>query len=265
MKTPKDYTGELKIEGLVEITNGDFHYKGKNHFVQNMLWGIVDWLGIGNTGSAYSPAYNWSAINQTYMVLGTDTSTVTTYAMNGLVSPMNGGSGNGIPPKAQSGTIVEFTNGYGVSLTGLWNANTPNITGTVGELGLYFYLPHSSSLSTTTLSQNASSGTNVIHVSSTSLFSTGDSIWLNKGNATQELLRITGIPSGEFDITPALTFSHSLGESIAVTVSQFGNNYPPQHTLFASRLSHADGDFPLFTINTNEPLAVNWIIQFIYS
>ena len=97
-------------------------------------------INIGNhvacyedTSNFYCPCVSWTS-KTTYMVLGSDTTTVNTVGMTALVTPI--GTPPGTLPNTQSGSIVQTAVGdYKLNLTAVWNAGT--VSGTVGEIGLY--------------------------------------------------------------------------------------------------------------------------------
>ena len=135
--TPEAYTGEMKIEGIVEITNGDYHMKCKNHFVNSFLYWLINFLS-NNNGAAqpYYPNYNWGTTTYIFQVLGTDTVTHTVVGTTGLTSPI--GTAPGTANNSNGGSISALTNGTSITFTATWNAGA--VSGTVGEVGLYLNL-----------------------------------------------------------------------------------------------------------------------------
>jgi hypothetical protein len=129
--------GEIRIRGIVDIQNGKYHQKARNHFVGAMLNELINFLSAANLGQAYFiPAYNWTYLNYGFMVLGTDTTTPTNKSMTALVVPI--GTAPGTKPNSQTGSTAALANGASVTYTATWNAGT--VSGTVGEIGLYLYI-----------------------------------------------------------------------------------------------------------------------------
>ena len=137
--TPKNYKGELHIEGYVRIRNGSYDRTFKNHFVNNMLYTLVNLLAMASTNSVSSGVfYGFNSSGSTgsqFIVLGTDTTTATSFATTGLTSPI--GTSPGTLANIQTGTTNTFSNGAAVILTAVWLPGT--VSGTVGEVGLYGY------------------------------------------------------------------------------------------------------------------------------
>ncbi len=101
------------------------------------------WANILMCGddSAHTPwTYGWEAVTPTtmcsYMVLGSDVSTVNTPGMTALTTPI--GSGVGTKPTSQQRSTTKIGDSdYKISLTSVWRPGI--ISGTVGEIGLYLY------------------------------------------------------------------------------------------------------------------------------
>lgn len=133
----------VKIEGFVTIyqedKNGNRTYlvkNAKNHFVDGGLKGLLSML----LGEYISPAaggqhfYAW--VHQWKMYLGTDTVTATTHGMTQLVSPI--GTAPGTEPASTWGTnrANPSSGVWNFKASAQWGAGA--VSGTVGELGLYF-------------------------------------------------------------------------------------------------------------------------------
>lgn len=83
----------------------------------------------------YLPSYGWTSKNS-YMVIGSNTTTGNTASMANLVAPI--GTSPGTKPNTQSIANANPSPGvYNVTYTGTWNAGT--VSGTCGEIGLYLY------------------------------------------------------------------------------------------------------------------------------
>lgn len=127
--------GKIKMEGFVEIWNGKTHIKAKNHFVDQMLSDLTSGF-IGNQDPVSGLASAWTIKTGGFMVLGTNTATVTTHGMSALTAPIGGAPGT--KPDTQSFSNTNPSGGvYRSIFTVVWNAG--NISGTVGEIGLYLY------------------------------------------------------------------------------------------------------------------------------
>jgi hypothetical protein len=127
--------GEIRIRGIVDIQNGKYHQRARNHFVGAMLNGLINFLAFTGTISNGYAAYGWTGLNG-YMVLGTNTTTPTNISMTSLVSPI--GTAPGTKPNSQVGSTAALSNGASVTYTATWNAGT--VSGTVGEIGIYLYV-----------------------------------------------------------------------------------------------------------------------------
>lgn len=133
----------IKIEGFVEIRNGDKVFKGKNKFVQNLLQTILNFLSNARAGSSGAGCTQCVAgpadpsLGMYTMYLGTDTVTVTVYNTTALTSPIGGAPGT--PPNTLTASQTNPSNGvYQINITATWNAGT--VSGTVGEMALYMNL-----------------------------------------------------------------------------------------------------------------------------
>jgi hypothetical protein len=127
--TPLD---TIKMEGFVEIQNGDTHIKAKNKFVQTTLQHITNMIaGYGWWNSVttfYGPIRSYS------IYIGQDISTPTAYNSTALSSPIGTSPGTG--PNSISGTVSSPSNGiFNMSITATWNPGT--LSGIVGEMALY--------------------------------------------------------------------------------------------------------------------------------
>ena len=125
------------MEGWVEVINGDHYQKVKNHFVGNMLNALIDFFASGS-GTVTAPAYSWATSTaQSFIVLGSNTTGTTSITTNALLNPI--GTAPGTTANSQSGSTASVAGGASVTLTSVWNAST--VSGTVGEIGLYLYIP----------------------------------------------------------------------------------------------------------------------------
>lgn len=139
----------LKIEGIVEIINGDTHIIAKNKFVQNSLIFITNMIAAAATSGAYNLG-SGSSGTAWKMYLGIDTATATTYNMTALQSSI--GVSPGTVPNTISGSTSNPSNGvFKVVFTATWNAGT--VSGTVGEMALYLYMQTSLAAFAGTLTQ----------------------------------------------------------------------------------------------------------------
>ena len=130
-------SGLIKVEGWVEVINGDHYQKVKNHFVGNMLNALIDFFASGS-GTIYTPAYSWATSTATsFIVLGSNTTGTTSITTNALLNPI--GTAPGTTANTQSGSTALVAGGALVTLSAVWNAGT--VSGTVGEIGLYLYIP----------------------------------------------------------------------------------------------------------------------------
>jgi hypothetical protein len=132
----------IKIEGFITIYQED--EKGnrtylvnntKNHFVNGGLKGLLSaLLGSAFQWSAYGDSRAWTYDWKMY--LGTDTTTPTTTGMTALVSPI--GAAPGTAPSSLWGTdrANPSPGVWNFKASASWGAGT--ISGTVGEIGLYF-------------------------------------------------------------------------------------------------------------------------------
>jgi len=131
---------EIKIKGYVTIWQGDGKNKkfivkrAENRFVDAGLKGLVSALACSAIAvTAPSGISSWSYNPQIY--LGSDTDISTTHEMNVLAAPI--GIAPGTAPNTISG--INRTNPssgvWRTSFVAVWHAG--NVSGTVGELGLY--------------------------------------------------------------------------------------------------------------------------------
>jgi hypothetical protein len=132
-------SGEIRVRGFVDIWNGTYHQRVKNHFVGTMLNQLINQIATDTSqfgNSIVSGAFgfgDWSGIGDSYMIIGTDTANKTIISTGGLSAPIGGASP--IKPNTQSGSTQSISNGAAVVLTSTWNAGT--VSGTVGEIGIY--------------------------------------------------------------------------------------------------------------------------------
>ncbi len=134
----------IKIEGFVEIRNGDTIIKGKNKFVQTLLQTILNFLASSTAGSSnggctscvFGPADPNLSMYQMY--IGTDTGTVTAYNTTALTSPIVPPA-PGTAPTVITASQTNPSNGvFQINITARWDAGT--VSGTVGEMALYMNL-----------------------------------------------------------------------------------------------------------------------------
>jgi hypothetical protein len=131
-------SGEIRIRGFVDVWNGTYHQRVKNHFVGTMLNQLINQIATNTgIGAGYVPGAfgfgDWSSISASYMIIGTDTSNHTIISTGGLSAPIGGATP--VKPNTQSGSTQSISNGAAVVLTSTWNAGT--VSGTVGEIGIY--------------------------------------------------------------------------------------------------------------------------------
>jgi len=129
----------IGIRGTVKIENGEHVAIGRNHWVAQGLETIgafLVWSGISNPSGAttgpytfYGATYSWN------MYIGSDTSTATTVSMTSLVSKIGGGPNtNGYSGVYHSTSTTPIVLTYQAT----WNSGT--VSGTLGEVGLYFMI-----------------------------------------------------------------------------------------------------------------------------
>lgn len=137
-RTLQEVYDRVIMEGIVEIRNGDKHIIAKNKFVNQGLIALINLLSCSQLNSAsYVPAYGWGGASSSFMVLGNDIATATTFSMTSLVSPI--GTAPGTKANSQSISNGSPSSGvYQVTYTATWNAGA--VSGILGELGLYLYL-----------------------------------------------------------------------------------------------------------------------------
>jgi hypothetical protein len=122
-------TTELKLFGEVEIENGNTKIKARNHWVGTGLGTLAAFIGTGSGTSVNTATSNW------YILLGIDTTTPTNVTMSTLVNPIS------IQPnlKLIAGNYYSgSTNAVSVRYTAVWSPR--NVSGTIGEIGLYLTL-----------------------------------------------------------------------------------------------------------------------------
>lgn len=128
-------TGQtIKVEGFVEIRNGDKVIKAKNKFVQTMLQNILNFLSnytcqnAGNYWQGPTTSFN--------MYVGIDAAQVTLYNTTALTTPIGGAPGTA--PNSIGGVTSNPSNGvFLINFTATWNAGTLPGNPTIGELALY--------------------------------------------------------------------------------------------------------------------------------
>ncbi len=138
------YSGRILVEGFVEfVQDGRVVAKGRNHFTQNGLYLLVNFLSCGSISltSGQGPAAPPSGgADRWFIVLGTDTASRTTFTTASLLNPI--GTAPGTKPNSVTGSNSGLSNGASVTYTATWNAGT--VSGTVGEAGLYLYFTSTS-------------------------------------------------------------------------------------------------------------------------
>ena len=140
-----DYNGEflmeedmfndtIKIEGFVEIRNGDMVIKAKNKFVQTILQHIINFISMGIIPG--SNAASQGPISVYNMYVGTDIAQATLYNTAALTTPIGGAPGTA--PNSIGGVTSNPSNGvFQMSITATWNAGTLPGDPTIGEMALY--------------------------------------------------------------------------------------------------------------------------------
>jgi hypothetical protein len=132
-------SGEIRVRGFVDIWNGAYHQRVKNHFVGTMLNQLINQIATNTSNpnnGIVSGAFgfgDWSGISDSYMIIGTDTANKTIISTGGLSAPIGGATPT--KPNTQSVSTQSISTGAAVVLTSTWNAGT--VTGTVGEIGIY--------------------------------------------------------------------------------------------------------------------------------
>lgn len=128
----------IKIEGFVEIRNGDKVIKAKNRFVQTILAHISNALVLGRISAGAPSVIYWRGPFWDYNIyLGTDQVTPTVFNTTALTSPIGGAPGTA--PNTKIGSTSNPSNGvFQINTTATWNAGT--VSGTVGEMALYLNL-----------------------------------------------------------------------------------------------------------------------------
>ena len=124
----------IKIEGFVEIRNGDTVIKAKNRFVQTLLQHVLNFLSCTSAPAPLNTQRGpMQAVN---MYVGTDTTTPTVYNTTVLTSQI--GIAPGTPPTTIGGTTQNPSNGvFRIIITATWNAGSLPGNPTIGEMALY--------------------------------------------------------------------------------------------------------------------------------
>lgn len=142
-KEPIIFGDSIKITGEVEIRNGDTVIKAKNRFVQTILQHITNSMTLNFINASGGNSGWLGPINAPNMYLGTNTATATAYNTSALTTPIGGAPGTA--PNLIIGNTSKPSNGvFQMSITATWNAGT--ISGTVGEMALYFNLQSAGNL-----------------------------------------------------------------------------------------------------------------------
>lgn len=121
----------MKITGTYSVMNGDNNFSAKNKFVKKGLHGIMLPFVVycdSSTTDEYGFGHNMK------IKVGDDTSTETVVGMDSLTSLTNGS------PDNTSITVHQDGDEYYAVYTSTWESG--NITGTLGELGIFLYLPN---------------------------------------------------------------------------------------------------------------------------
>jgi hypothetical protein len=117
----------IKIEGLIEIRNGDKVITGKNHIVGQGLKHIINLMICTGTRNAYE---NFNKNSYYYNArIGSDISNTTTVGATALSADF----GSNPNSKAISASNISTTI-FDLNVTATWNAGT--VTGTLGEVGI---------------------------------------------------------------------------------------------------------------------------------
>lgn len=126
----------IKINGIVDINNGDNKFESSNHMLNNGFKAIFGILLLTYVSRFTGYPYNRTCsvqfpINSWYIRVGTDTTTITTPTMSGLTSLID------IAPSMKQVIVTDGTDTghYKITYRCIWDAGT--ISGTIGELGLY--------------------------------------------------------------------------------------------------------------------------------
>lgn len=134
----------LGLQGRVTVfqedSDGEREYiieNQRNHFTNGMLRGLLSFM-VGSTFGARQTRNNgYTAAHRAWyadwnILLGVDTVTPTTHNMTALVSPISTNPNTRI---CEGLTTISNAERY-INWTAIWNANT--ISGTIGEMGLWF-------------------------------------------------------------------------------------------------------------------------------
>lgn len=128
----------IKIEGFVEIRNGDTVIKVKNRFVQTLLQYILNTLSLSATINNVTIRGPMNSYN---MYVGSDTGTVTAYNTAALTFPLVGPGPPGTAPTTIVGSTQNPSDGvFRIIITATWNAGTLPGNPTIGEMALYKYV-----------------------------------------------------------------------------------------------------------------------------
>ena len=146
----------LKIEGFVEIRNGDTVIKAKNRFTQVMIQHICNMISWSSTTA---PQQVLGPINSENIYLGINTTTPTAYNTTVLANPI--GIAPGTAPNLLLGNTSNPSDGvFQMSISATWNSGT--VSGTVGEMALYLNMFAAGNLQTFQWSGNYNPGTIVL-------------------------------------------------------------------------------------------------------
>lgn len=126
----------IKITGIVRIIQGGkVVVEARNHFVNQGLLNLINHLSW-STGTESTLGAYWgvSPFANSFIVLGTNTTTPTDKTHTALQSPI--GAAPGTKANSQSMSVANPSAGvYQVLYLSTWNAGT--VSGTIGEVGLY--------------------------------------------------------------------------------------------------------------------------------
>ena len=145
------FGSDIQICGHVDIRHGQYRQRVPNHIVDSMLQSLLaEMIANSVDGPQYTylymrqpraPAYlNPSPYYEKFMVLGTDTTTVTAPSMTGLVAPIGAAPGT-LPSLAMTSSMVDgsATGIWSVTYQATWSPVDLPAAQTIGELGLILH------------------------------------------------------------------------------------------------------------------------------
>jgi hypothetical protein len=136
MTNTLDLESKINVSGHMRIENGDTVIEADNKMTGMMM---AHWISMiaGHNWSTYTPQnYRWNGIPNNFVVLGTDTTHPTTYNMTALYSPI--GTAPGTKPQTYNASTSVSADGTEYYFTWLFTFPANSISGTVGEVGIYF-------------------------------------------------------------------------------------------------------------------------------